>query len=136
MVHALDKLVDTSIDILRSSPSDPRIYKVSSNEIRLRFEAKRELLEHCLFAIDLDFNAVEVTRFGLIVKLLEDETAHTLPTARRILPNLHANVVWGNTVVDIDFEASQDVVDETVPIDWVAEAYLINLTLSSGIRRT
>lgn len=121
LVHALDKLVDTAIAILKSNPKDPRVYKVSGNEVRLRFEAKRQLLEKCLFGIDVDFNAVEVARFSLMVKLLEDETADTLPDAKRILPDLNANVVWGNTVVGTDFEAPEEVVDETVPIDWVAE---------------
>ncbi len=121
LVHALDKLVDTALGILKSNPTDSRIYKVSGNELRLRFEAKRQLLEQCLFAIDVDFNAVEVARFSLMVKLLEDETADTLPAAKRILPDLNANVVWGNTVVGTDFVAPQDVVDETVPIDWTAE---------------
>ena len=121
LVHALDKLVDTALSILKNNPKDPRIYKVSSNELRLCFEVKRQLLEQCLFAIDVDFNAVEVARFSLMVKLLEDESVETLPAAKHILPDLNANVVWGNTVVSTDFAAPQDVVDKTVPIDWEAE---------------
>ncbi|CAB3915397.1 Type IIS restriction enzyme Eco57I [Achromobacter animicus] len=121
LVHALDKLADVAIEILKINLNDPRIYKVSSNEFRLRFEAKRQLLEQCLFAIDVDFNAVEIARFSLMVKLLEDETAHTLPVAKRILPDLHRNVVWGNTVIGTDFEAPQDVLEKTVPLDWVVE---------------
>ncbi|WP_233799709.1 Eco57I restriction-modification methylase domain-containing protein [Paraburkholderia sp. HP33-1] len=120
LVHALDKLVNTAISILKSNPRDPRVYKVSGNEVRLRFEAKRQLLEKCLFGIDVDFNAVEVARFSLIVKLLEEETADTLPVAKRILPDLNGNVVWGNTVVGTDFHAPQEVVDKTIPIDWEA----------------
>ncbi|MCA8109228.1 Eco57I restriction-modification methylase domain-containing protein [Burkholderia sp. AU36459] len=121
LVHALDKLVDTAIGILQRNPKDLRIYKVSGNEVRLRFEAKCQLLEKCLFGIDVDFNAIEVARFGLIVKLLEDETFDTLPAAKRILPDLNANVVWGNTVVGKDFDAPSSVVDKTVPIDWATE---------------
>jgi hypothetical protein len=120
LVHALDKLVDKAISILRCHPEDPRLYKVSGNEVRLQFEAKRQLLEDCLFGIDVDFNAVEVARFSLIVKLLEDETADTLPNATKILPGMNANVVWGNTVVGTDFCAAQNVIDDTVPIDWAA----------------
>lgn len=121
LVHALDKLVDTAIGILKGNPNDSRLYKVSGNEFRLRFEAKRRLLQDCLYGIDVDFNAVEVARFSLMVKLLEDETADTLPDSKSILPNLNANVIWGNTVVGSDFDASQDVIDETVPLDWAAE---------------
>lgn len=121
LVHALDKLVDTAIRILKSNPKDSRLYKVSKHEVRLCFEAKRVLLEECLYGIDVDFNAVEVARFSLMVKLLEDETASTLPSSKRLLPDLNANVVWGNTVVGADFIAPQAVMDETVPIDWAAE---------------
>jgi len=121
LVHALDKLVDIAIRILKSNPKDSRLYKVSEHDVRLRFEAKRMLLEECLHGIDVDFNAVEVARFSLMVKLLEDETSSTLPATKRLLPDLNANVVWGNTVVGADFIAPQDVVDVTVPIDWAAE---------------
>ena len=62
LVHALDKLVDTAIGVLMGTPNDPRLYKVSGNEVRLRFEAKRQLLQQCLYGIDVDFNAVEVAR--------------------------------------------------------------------------
>lgn len=121
LVHALDKLVSTAIETLKRNPNDSRIYKSSPNEFRLRFECKRQLLEQCLFGIDVDFNAVEVARFGLMVKLLEDETAGTLPADKRILPDLNGNVVWGNTVVGTDFDGPPASRDETVPIDWREE---------------
>lgn len=121
LVHALDKLVDSAIGILKANPLDRRIYKVSENEFRLRFEEKRLLLKACLFGIDVDFNAVEVARFSLMVKLLEDESADTLPEARSILPDLNANIVWGNTVIDTDFVAPDAASDEVVPINWAAE---------------
>lgn len=121
LVHALDKLVDTAIGVLKSNPRDTRLYKVSGNEVRLRFEAKRRLVQECLYGIDIDFNAVEVARFSLMVKLLEDETADTLPDSKSILPDLNANVIWGNTVVGTDFDAPQAVMDETVPINWATE---------------
>lgn len=120
LVHALDKLVDTAIGILRCNNKDPRLYWVSSNDVRLRFDAKRQLLEECLYGIDVDFNAIEVARFSLMVKLLEDETAATLPETKKILPDLNANIVWGNTVVGADFVAPENVEDVTVPIDWAA----------------
>jgi len=121
LVHALDKLVDTAIGILSTNPADTRIYKVSPTNFRLRFEAKRQLLEQCLFGIDIDYNAVEVARFSLMIKLLEDETEESLPNARKILPDLKASVVWGNTVVSTDFEGATEILEKTVPLDWVTE---------------
>jgi len=121
LVHALEKLEDTAISILKNNPKDKRLYQVSGNDIRLHFDAKRQLLQECLYGIDVDFNAVEVARFSLMVKLLEDETVNTLPDDKKILPNLASNIVWGNTVVDTDFAASQETIEETVPINWSAE---------------
>ncbi|RFP77248.1 hypothetical protein DY262_17990 [Hydrogenophaga borbori] len=122
LLHALDKLANTAISLLLTgNPKDKRIYKASANEFRLRFEAKRQLLEKCLFGIDVDFNAVEVAKFSLMVKLLEDETAETLPAEKRILPDLNGNVVWGNTVVGTDFVGPPAAREETAPIDWEDE---------------
>lgn len=121
LVHAFDKLVNTAVDLLKVNTKDTDIYAVSANDYRLRFGAKRRLLEECLFGIDVDFNAVEVARFSLIVKLLEDETAGTLPAQKSILPDLDGNVVWGNSVVGTDFDGQPEVLEATVPIDWVKE---------------
>ncbi len=121
LVHALDKLVNTAISILKANPTDPRIYRASPTEFRLAFLSKRRLLDECLFGIDVDFNAVEVAKFSLIVKLLEDESASTLPSAQKILPDLDKNVIWGNTVVGTDFSGPASSLQETVPIDWGAE---------------
>lgn len=121
LVHALDKLVDVAIAILSANPHDPRVHRISPTDLRLRFQEKRQLLESCLYGIDIDYNAVEVARFGLMVKLLEDESAGTLPNAKKILPDLTANIVYGNTVVSDDFTGTAAEVAKTVPMSWAAE---------------
>lgn len=122
LVHAADKLVDLAIEILAKKKNDPRLYEIHPGSHRLCFEAKRELVQKCLFGIDIDFNAVEVARFSLVIKLLEDETASTLPPGTKILPNLDTNVVYGNTVVEDDFHsADADVMAQTVPFNWARE---------------
>lgn len=121
LVHAIDKLVDLAIDILAKEKNDSRLYEVYPGNHRLCFEAKKILLQNCLFGIDIDFNAIEVARFSLTIKLLEDESVGTLPTGSKILPNLDANLIWGNTIVSDDFTSSDvAVMDKTVPINWEA----------------
>ncbi|MEO7494614.1 MAG: N-6 DNA methylase [Massilia sp.] len=121
LVHALDKLADLAIEVLAKVKGDPRLYELNPGNYRLSFEAKRAILQKCLFGIDIDFNAVEVARFSLVIKLLEDETLHTLPPGNKILPNLDANLIWGNTVVSDDFHPADAALrEQTVPINWRA----------------
>lgn len=119
LVHAVDKLVDLAINILAKGKSDSRLYQLHPGNYRLCFDAKKAILQNCLFGIDIDFNAIEVARFSLVIKLLEDETAGTLPAGNKILPNLDSNLIWGNTIVSDDFTSPDAaVMEKTVPINW------------------
>lgn len=120
LMRAFDELVDAAINVLRAAGDTERVYQIHENEFRLSFAAKKQLLQSCLFGIDIDYNAVEVARFSLIIKLLEDENEATIPTGRKILPNLDQNIVWGNSVVNTDFVArTQNDPAITVPFDIV-----------------
>lgn len=120
LLRALDELSDAAIAHFRETGNAVEIYRRSENDYRLRFEAKRDLLQSCLFGIDIDYNAVEVARFSLLVKLLEDENRSTLPDGRKILPNLDRNILWGNSVVGPDFSGNADALALSQPLDWEA----------------
>jgi len=75
-------------------------------------ERKRILLDH-IFGVDLDFQAVEVTKLSLALKVLEGETAENLDNAlknhqERGLPDLGANIQCGNSLIGPDFYSPQD----------------------------
>ena len=93
--------------MLQSLPNgksrNAQLRRVAENDYRLSFEAKRTLVANCLFGIDVDYSAVEAAKFSLMVKILEDEAADSLPLGKKLLPNLDGNIIWGNTVVDTDF---------------------------------
>lgn len=119
LLKAFDELVDAAVESLRLSGDLRHLYRVTDSDYRLDFQTKSEILRKCLYGIDIDYGAVEVARFSLLVRLLEDETRNTLPTGRRILPNLDDNIVWGNTVVHGNFPHTTDAVwDQTLPLDW------------------
>ena len=119
LLRAFDGLVDAAIVLLRKLPPGPHLYRITSTNYKLSFEVKRDLLQKCLFGIDIDYNAVEVARFSLMVKLLEDETAATLPPGRKILPDLDRNILCGNSVVAADFPLTTGAVFEaTNPFEW------------------
>ena len=69
---------------------------------------KKEILLNNLYGVDLDPNAVEVTKLSLLLKCMEGETTasvqHSLDFAHeRILPTLDENVLWGNSLIDTDY---------------------------------
>lgn len=119
LLKAFDELVDAATESLRLAGDNRHLYRVTDSDYRLDFQTKSEILINCLYGIDIDYGAVEVARFSLLVRLLEDETKDTLPAGRKILPNLDDNIVWGNTVVHGNFPHTTDAVwDQTLPLDW------------------
>jgi len=74
-------------------------------------EKKRILLNN-IFGVDLDANAVEVTKLSLLLKCMEGETEASIASQfklfnERVLPTLDNNIKDGNSLIDIDFYASQ-----------------------------
>lgn len=92
-------------------------------------EKQRILLAH-IFGVDIDIQAVEVARFSLLLKLLENESnaavqAYATRHRRGALPKLDGNVQHGNSLVDLhyfDFDkdagASQTRIAQINPFDW------------------
>ena len=95
-------------------------------------ERKRILTDH-IYGVDIDPQAVEVTKLSLLLKVLEGETADTLGRQmqlfrERALPNLSDNIKCGNSLIGPDYFA--DRLDGTIdpdelrrvnPFDWQAE---------------
>ncbi|HLP36577.1 Eco57I restriction-modification methylase domain-containing protein [Lacibacter sp.] len=70
-------------------------------------EKKRILLNN-IYGVDLDANAVEVTKLSLLLKCMEGETEASIATQlrlfhERILPTLDDNIKCGNSLIDVDF---------------------------------
>jgi len=85
----------------------------------LLFEKKCELLYHCIYGVDRDFSAVEVAKFSLLVKLLEDETPTSLPENKAILPSLDRNIMCGDSLVDKRiYETTKNPALIGIPITW------------------
>lgn len=70
-------------------------------------EKKRILLNN-IFGVDVDANAVEVTKLSLLLKCMEGETEASIATQLklfqdRLLPTLDNNIKNGNSLIDVDF---------------------------------
>ncbi len=70
------------------------------NTYKLPFKIKRELLLNCIFGVDKDYNAVEATKFGLLLKLLEDEDVNSANASKPVLPDLSENIFFGNSLLN------------------------------------
>lgn len=77
-----DHLIETGIDL----------YKLPLQE-------KKDILCSCIYGIDIDIHAVEVAKFSLLIKLIEDETAPSVAEVVPILPDLGDNIQFGNSLV-------------------------------------
>lgn len=88
-------------------------------------EKKRILLNN-IYGVDIDVNAVEVTKLSLLLKCLEGETSASISHQlslfhERVLPSLEDNIKDGNSLVDMDYYDSQlDFGDEKKikPFNW------------------
>jgi len=75
---------------------------------RLTIDARKRILLNHIYGVDIDTQAVEVTKLSLLLKVLEGETGQTLQTILRIfqeraLPDLGDNIKCGNSLIGPDF---------------------------------
>ena len=73
---------------------------------------KKKILLNNIFGVDIDTNAVEVTKLSLLLKCMEGETqasiAHQMKMFNeRVLPTLDDNIKSGNSLIDTDYYDNQ-----------------------------
>lgn len=93
-------LQDTLVDYYISNDTS-KLIQTGIDTYKLPFRTKCELLTRCIFGVDKDFNAVEACKFGLLLKLLEDEDDTTLLSFHPILPSLDENIFFGNSLFSL-----------------------------------
>lgn len=77
-----------------------KLIQTNINTYKLPFEIKREILLNCIFGVDKDYNAVEAAKFGLLLKLLEDEDINSTNNTKPVLPDLSQNIFFGNSLLN------------------------------------
>lgn len=77
-----------------------KLIQTSINTYKLPFNIKRKILLNCIFGVDKDYGAVEATKFGLLLKLLEDENLDSTDINKPILPDLSNNIFFGNSLLN------------------------------------
>lgn len=108
------------------------IYEIGGGQWRLTFEEKRRILLQSIRGVDIDSNAVEVARFSLLLRLIEDETSEALHAYERrkrepVLPDLDPYIRHGNSLVSHEEfaafapDAGQELVERVTPFTWTRE---------------
>ncbi len=82
-----------------------KVYQGSQNTWYLTLPERQRILCEYIFGVDIDPQAVEITRFSLLLKVLEDVPAAAIAAywrqhQTRALPNLQDNIQCGNSLVD------------------------------------
>jgi hypothetical protein len=84
------------------------VYAARAGDWRLTIGEKKRILTSHVFGVDIDPQAVEVSKLSLLLKVLEGESAETVgDTMRlfheRVLPNLSDNIKCGNSLIGPDY---------------------------------
>ncbi len=95
---------------------------------RLTIEERKRILTTHIFGVDIDPQAVEVTKLSLLLKVLEGETDQSLSLGQlafgdRALPNLAENIKCGNSLIGPDYFTGKMFPDSEEmkrvnPFDW------------------
>ncbi len=112
---------------------NPPLYQTDGGDWRLTIAERKRILTEHLFGVDIDPQAVEVTKLSLLLKVLEGESSHSLGAhlwyeKERALPDLSGNIKCGNSLIAPDFWQGQQrgIFDEddrhrVNTFDWRAE---------------
>jgi type I restriction-modification system DNA methylase subunit len=97
-----------------------KLIQLSIGNYKLPFEIKKELLTQCIYGVDIDYNAIEAAKFGLLLKLLENESFDTLGKVKPILPSLKNNIERGNSLISSSDLRSKNnkIIEEIAPYDF------------------
>jgi type I restriction-modification system DNA methylase subunit len=84
------------------------LYQTQGGDWRLTTAEKKRILLNSIYGVDIDTQAVEVTKLSLLLKVLEGENVETLGTNLRLfheraLPDLGNNIKCGNSLIGPDF---------------------------------
>lgn len=103
-----------------------------SGQYRLTIETKKRILTTHIFGVDIDSQAVEVSKLSLLLKVLESETGQSLgqqlqffqdKSLQRVLPNLADNIKCGNSLITPSYftgklSVEPEAMKRINPFDW------------------
>ena len=85
-----------------------QIFQIGENNFQLTTKEKKRILLNNIYGVDIDQQAIEVTKLSLLLKVLEGENKETLNQQlkffqERALPSLDKNIKCGNSLIGTDY---------------------------------
>ncbi len=109
----------------------PKLYQTEGGDWFLTTGERKKILLNNIYGVDIDNQAVEVTKLSLLLKVLEGESDQRLSTQlkmfqERALPNMGNNIKCGNSLIGSDFfkdnlDMAEDELYRINPFDWQGE---------------
>jgi hypothetical protein len=138
LLGAYQRLLDWHLDYYSehdpeklSRGRQPVVVPTEAGDWRLSTAERKRILLDNIYGVDIDAQAVEVTKLNLLLKCLEGETERTIEAQQtmfheRALPNLGSNIKCGNSLIGPDYftgrlDYDDDERRRVNPFDWQAE---------------
>jgi type I restriction-modification system DNA methylase subunit len=143
LIRAYQYLLDWHLDwYLNNDPpkhikcKPPKLYQDSNDRWHLAIHERKRILLNNIYGVDIDSQAVEVSKLSLLLKVLEGENSQSMTRQlslfkERALPDLGDNIKCGNSLIGRDFYSGQQsllTLDEKLRInafDWETEFAVI-----------
>ena len=107
------------------------VFQGRGGEWRLTTAERKRILLNNIYGVDIDRQAVEVTKLSLLLKVLEGENEETISKqltlfSERALPDLSKNIKCGNSLIGWDIlednpSLGQEEIERINPFDWRGE---------------
>jgi len=123
-----------TLEFIAAGVNDSEIInQVFDGSYQLTLKAKHQILTSNIFGVDINPYAVEVSKFSLLLKLLEGENSGSIENylakhKQKVLPSLDDNIKCGNSLVDDSYfkfqpEAidSNELLFKLKPFNWKEE---------------
>ena len=119
LVEAYQQLLNYHLDyyssekVRKQALKNSLIYETGKSVYKLTIEEKQRTLLNNIYGVDIDGQAVEVTKLSLYLKLLENEGRETQGqlfkfSDIKLLPSLDSNIKCGNSLVSSDYYNEKD----------------------------
>ncbi len=121
---------------LKKALKEGAVYQAMGGAYKLTIEKKQAILLNNIYGLDIDEQAVEVSKLSLYLKLLEDEGREATSKEElfkhsdlKLLPSLMGNIKCGNALVESDYYLGKeanlfedlDAMREINTFDWEKE---------------
>ena len=113
------------------------LLELSNGKRKLTLTDKKDILTKCIYGVDIDIHAVEVSKFSLLIKLIEDETPASVRECVPILPDLGLNIRNGNSLISREDLGNDNISFELLcgikPFQWqdINEGYKFDVIIGN-----